>query len=366
VGTGRHVLLFRPVPQRTSVIAFYWILAWTALAFSEGDINSPGGWAVFGLAGVTTAGLVVVAVRARRARPTLDAGWTFLYNRHRWAGTGLVSRDSWGDFMRHLRMPSGRAFIGARLRRSLLVCVGVAAISLALAPGALANTTIGNTPPWTPASGITNGFGWYGPPYYQVPTLGETVTVPPTDTALDSFTLYVDLPTTLTFRGEVYAWDNTLQHATGNALYESGQMQTTSYGSGFAIQPITFNTGGIPLTAGKQYVLFITTARDTPSPVPYNPYYGFYGTTVTDTYTGGDFWQLPGTNDSTAWTTTPWTISTGYIDDLGFTASFSSPLPTSKAQCMNGGWKNFGTTFKNQGDCVSFVASGGKNPPSGP
>jgi hypothetical protein len=33
---------------------------------------------------------------------------------------------------------------------------------------------------------------------------------------------------------------------------------------------------------------------------------------------------------------------------------------------MNGGWKNFGTTFKNQGDCVSFVASGGKNPPSGP
>ena len=43
-----------------------------------------------------------------------------------------------------------------------------------------------------------------------------------------------------------------------------------------------------------------------------------------------------------------------------------SPLPTSKAQCKNGGWKNFGTTFKNQGDCVSFVASGGKNPPRGP
>lgn len=40
-------------------------------------------------------------------------------------------------------------------------------------------------------------------------------------------------------------------------------------------------------------------------------------------------------------------------------------LPTDKAQCENGGWQNFGTTFTNQGDCVSFVATGGKNPPSG-
>ena len=31
-------------------------------------------------------------------------------------------------------------------------------------------------------------------------------------------------------------------------------------------------------------------------------------------------------------------------------------LPTSKAQCKKGGWKNFGTKFKNQGQCVSFVA----------
>ena len=38
--------------------------------------------------------------------------------------------------------------------------------------------------------------------------------------------------------------------------------------------------------------------------------------------------------------------------------------PTSKAQCTHGGWKNF-PQFKNQGDCVSFVATGGKNPPTG-
>jgi hypothetical protein len=41
-------------------------------------------------------------------------------------------------------------------------------------------------------------------------------------------------------------------------------------------------------------------------------------------------------------------------------------LPTSKDQCKNGGWQNYGGKFKNQGDCVSFVATGGKNPPTNP
>jgi hypothetical protein len=42
----------------------------------------------------------------------------------------------------------------------------------------------------------------------------------------------------------------------------------------------------------------------------------------------------------------------------------SSPPPLTKEQCKNGGWRNV-PQFKNQGDCVSFVATGGKNPPSG-
>jgi hypothetical protein len=33
----------------------------------------------------------------------------------------------------------------------------------------------------------------------------------------------------------------------------------------------------------------------------------------------------------------------------------AQPLPTSKEQCKHGGWRNF-PGFKNQGDCVSFVA----------
>jgi hypothetical protein len=44
--------------------------------------------------------------------------------------------------------------------------------------------------------------------------------------------------------------------------------------------------------------------------------------------------------------------------------TYLAPSPTSKDQCKNGGWRDFGV-FENQGDCVSFVATGGKNPPAG-
>ena len=48
-----------------------------------------------------------------------------------------------------------------------------------------------------------------------------------------------------------------------------------------------------------------------------------------------------------------------------FTENFGS-TGIVQEQCKHGGWKSFGTLFKNQGDCMSFVATGGKNPPSGP
>ena len=38
-------------------------------------------------------------------------------------------------------------------------------------------------------------------------------------------------------------------------------------------------------------------------------------------------------------------------------------FPTTKDECKNGGFERFGI-FKNQGDCVSYVATGGNNPPA--
>jgi hypothetical protein len=49
---------------------------------------------------------------------------------------------------------------------------------------------------------------------------------------------------------------------------------------------------------------------------------------------------------------------------LNTSATLTSAVPTTKQDCMDGGWQNF-SGFKNQGDCVSFVATQGGNPPAG-
>lgn len=64
---------------------------------------------------------------------------------------------------------------------------------------------------------------------------------------------------------------------------------------------------------------------------------------------------------------TPGTVN---IDNVSVNnAVVGSPTsPTSKEACKNGGWQNLvgsnGQAFKNQGDCVSYVATAGKNKPS--
>jgi len=44
--------------------------------------------------------------------------------------------------------------------------------------------------------------------------------------------------------------------------------------------------------------------------------------------------------------------------------SLAPALPTSAGDCKSGGWQTFGGQFKNQGDCVSYVATRGKNAPA--
>jgi virginiamycin B lyase len=66
----------------------------------------------------------------------------------------------------------------------------------------------------------------------------------------------------------------------------------------------------------------------------------------------------------------PWGITAGPDGAMWFTESAAvqigriSVRPATKGQCRNGGWRRF-PGFRNQGDCVSFVATGGKNPPAG-
>lgn len=61
-------------------------------------------------------------------------------------------------------------------------------------------------------------------------------------------------------------------------------------------------------------------------------------------------------------------LGNGYLFDNVSLLSGPVPVtgPTNKDQCKKDGWKTFSSpTFKNQGDCVSFVATNGRNQPSG-
>lgn len=49
----------------------------------------------------------------------------------------------------------------------------------------------------------------------------------------------------------------------------------------------------------------------------------------------------------------------------GYLLHISASITNSTDQCKSGGWQSFGV-FKNQGDCVSWLATGGKNPPAKP
>jgi hypothetical protein len=55
----------------------------------------------------------------------------------------------------------------------------------------------------------------------------------------------------------------------------------------------------------------------------------------------------------------------GPLTSGDLTVTDAPSLPTSTSQCKKGGWRNFGV-FRNEGDCVSFVATDGRNPPDGP
>lgn len=80
---------------------------------------------------------------------------------------------------------------------------------------------------------------------------------------------------------------------------------------------------------------------------------------VSNVNSGADTFSLPddGITSVTIGLTTPSALYDFFIDDVKFTA-----FPITTAECKSGGWEAYGV-FKNQGDCVSYVATQGKNDP---
>jgi hypothetical protein len=159
---------------------------------------------------------------------------------------------------------------------------------------------------------------FFGIPNTQ--TYGQTITAPITGgDFLISFSFVVNLPSSLAFQGEVYAWDDVNLRATGPDLYQSAPVSTAGTGN----QLVTFNVGDVQLTAGQQYVIFASSSKLNAS----HSGTGTFSAGQTP-YGGGMFVFQNSSNTPTLWTTANWNTLTDGSTDLAFTADFSTaPAP---------------------------------------
>jgi hypothetical protein len=148
-------------------------------------------------------------------------------------------------------------------------------------------------------------------------TYGESFSAPLTDTTLNDFSLFLNGGTTGQLEGYVGTWTGS---EAGTILYTSAPVTVTG-----ASQEFTFNTGGLSLIAGNEYVAFISI-----SGANYNSY---SGTTDMPTSSGN---LIPGgsmvfiNNGSD---TSQFTSGNGWMDvnftplNAEFIADFSSEAP---------------------------------------
>ncbi len=173
---------------------------------------------------------------------------------------------------------------------------------------------------------------WNGTTYissFGVPntaTYGQTVSVPAGASPLNSFSFEIgNCSASVTFRGEVYAWDGT--RASGSSLFESAPV-TLAASSSF--QLVTFNAGGITLPAGN-YILFASTSQDQGGAPSSACRWGAVGNNTA--YPGGQFCFLNNGTNAGAWTSQSWaTIAMDLAFQVnGLVAPSSRPIGTPAA-----------------------------------
>lgn len=216
-----------------------------------------------------------------------------------------------------------------RIRHAIICCLAVFVVLVGARGIVRADSFISTvgTGKWDGSSYIYS----FGPGYTQ--TYGQTLTAP-SDAVLQSWTFYMEQPTSAQFQGYLYAWNGA--EATGSALWTSPIMTTTDSS---LFQAITFTTSGVSLTPGSTYVLFASSSQD--SQTGGGGQWGFlnqdagfvnlknpgYG----DVYTGGKFVYINNGTDTSQWTSTSWSdgsaFGAGAGSDLAFSADFSSPTP---------------------------------------
>jgi hypothetical protein len=230
--------------------------------------------------------------------------------------------------------------ISKLLTKLALVTAGATLLSLATTGNAQAATIIDTTTSW---NGIQK-FGPFGENNGSGATYGQTFTVG-TDNTLNSFTFFLDgsdNPDVIDFAGYVMAWDGT--KATGSILYESA-MNSTTLGQGF--EQFTFNTGGVNLVSGQQYVAFLSASNyfDNQDGT------GFMGVIQSNVYNDGNFVLSFNENRFSELSDQSWMDIQSY--DVAFKATFSSgvqsvPEPTSMLGLLTVGGLGLGTLKRKQ------------------
>jgi uncharacterized protein with beta-barrel porin domain len=194
------------------------------------------------------------------------------------------------------------------MRSSLFRSAAIASIACVAAP-ALAD--IDTMPSWNGTSFISS----FGVP--NTATYGQTITATTLNSRLNSFSfqLYLQGGVASQYQAYVYQWNGT--KITGSALYTSA---ITNGPSAAAYTTVSFNTGGIMLTPGQQYVLFLTTSTITGQS---SGSYRWGSLTNDSTYTGGNFVFMNNTTDFSLLSANAWSVIN---EDLAFTAAL---LPSS-------------------------------------
>ena len=99
------------------------------------------------------------------------------------------------------------------------------------------------------------------------------------------------------------------------------------------------------------------------SPDGRSVYVANFGTPFSTPFTSGSVSQFDVAADAALSPKSPATALAG-AGSRDVVVSPPARVPSTKAQCKDGGWRAF-PQFKNQGDCVSYVATKGKRPPAG-
>lgn len=210
------------------------------------------------------------------------------------------------------------------MNRLLGFITGITSVIVGLSP--VQAITIIDIPPAT--NSVAGVFGEIMMPGQGVSgAYGQTITVPDKETVLADFTFTLGGGLVLidgrradpivNFAGYVAAWDSVNSRAVGSILYRSAPRSYFVDEVFVKTESFTFNTGGLNLVSGQQYILFLSAFElfnGTPD--------GAVVLIRTDNpYTGGDFFVNNGV-DFSSLTTTSWNNSG---NDMVFKATFIAP-----------------------------------------